>query len=254
METITSITNTKIQFVKKLSDKKNRIESGLFVVEGGNIIKDLPDNIVVDMLIAQDDKLANFDKICERYADKLIVVNEKVMHSVSDTVNPCGLLAVLQIPNKKFVDRGDCVVLDGVADPGNFGAVIRTCVACGIENIFAVNCVDWTSPKVVRSSMGGIFRVNIIQSDYTQIAELLHNYTIIALDMAGKNIFEYQRDKSKQFALVVGNEANGLSQEMRQMRNELVALPMIGDIESLNAAVSASVGLYQLVFGDQTKK
>ena len=168
------------------------------------------------------------------------------MNAISDTSTPPGILCVIDIPNFDFDDK-NIVVLDGVSDPGNFGTIIRTCVACGVKNIIAINCVDYTSPKVVRSSMGGVFKVVVKNVNYEKALQLLEGYNVLSLDMSGKSIYDMEKTDSK-IALVVGSEAHGVSKIMLDRCDNLISLPMIGDIESLNAAISLSVALYHLTF------
>lgn len=247
-ELITSINNPKIKYVKKLTDKTFRRETGEFIVEGENIIKDLQGDINVVMLFVQKDKAEEYEYLINRrITDKIYMVDSKVMRALSDTVTPCGVLAVLKIPDKKVAIEGNVAVLDGVSDPGNMGTIIRTCVACSVENIIAINCVDAFSPKVVRASMGGILRVNIIEKDRDEALELLKNYQKFCLDMNGQSIYELD-GISYPFAVIVGSESQGVSEIFKQ-NSKIISLPMSGNIESLNAAVSMSIALYELTFG-----
>ena len=164
------------------------------------------------------------------------------MKLLSETVTPCGILAVVR---KNTADKnidGNVVILDGISDPGNFGTIIRTCAALGIKNILAIESVDYTSGKVVRSSMGGVFRTDIIECSREEALEIVKDYNLYALDMDGENIFgEFKPQRP--YALTVGSESKGLSRIFRD-KASIVALPMSGDMESLNAAVSLSVALY----------
>ncbi|MBD5085808.1 MAG: RNA methyltransferase [Clostridiales bacterium] len=244
---ITSVKNSKVQFVKKLQDKSFRKREGLLVVEGENIVKDLPSSVEAENIFVVKDKVGEFDYILKRYAqDKIIAVDDKVMKSLSETVTPSGILAVVKANAQKKDIVGNVVILDGISDPGNFGTIIRTCVACDIKDIIAINCVDYTSGKVVRASMGGIFRVNITECDRNEALTMLSNHKLYALDMGGESIYELSKP-IEPFALAVGSESKGLSAELRN-NSQIVALPMKGDIESLNAGVSLSIALYRFVF------
>lgn len=244
---ITSIKNPKIQFVKKLRDKAFRKSQGLFVVEGENIIKDMPSNVNVENIFVLKSKLDDFQYILNRYeTERVIAVDDKVMKSISETVTPSGILAIVKAVIGKFEVVGNVVILDGISDPGNFGTIIRTCVACGIENILAIDCVDYLSGKVVRASMGGIFRVKIIECERKDALNLIKDRVLYALDMGGNNIYDMPKVEGA-FALAVGSESRGLSEELRN-KAKIVALPMVGEIESLNAAVSLSVALYRFIF------
>ncbi|MEG1608739.1 MAG: RNA methyltransferase [Clostridia bacterium] len=248
MEVVASITNSKVAFVKKLKDKNFRIEEGMFVVEGENIVKDLPTNYEVYQVFVLAKLRSKFQYILDRYDDNIVVeVIDKVMDAMSETVTPSGILAVVKIPTAQQILSGNIIVLDGINDPGNMGTIARTAVACGVKNIIAINCVDWTNGKVVRSSMGAIFRVNFVVCDTEKALQLIDNRKVLCLDMAGQNIFEYANNHEP-FALVVGSEAQGVGQQLRNACNVTLSLPMVGDIESLNASVSLSVALYNLSF------
>lgn len=252
MKEISSISNPIVQQVKSLKDKKQRDLLGEFIVEGANIIKDLSNDICVNFLFVEKSKLDTFKPILEKFSEeKIYIVNEKIMKVLSDTTTPCGILCTVKKVQKDF-EKGNAVVLDGVSDPGNFGTIIRTCVACGIKTIFAINTVDPYSMKVVRSSMGGIFRINIIVTTYENLFKMLNGYNIITLDMQGKDIYSLEKVKSP-YALVVGNEAHGVSEELKNACTMCTSLPMIGDIESLNASVALSVSLYHLTFSKLDK-
>lgn len=248
MDIITSTANPAIKAIKSLKDKKTRYVSGLFVVEGSNIVKDLPTSVEIEYLVVEQSKCEQFSEIISKYDCKTLLVGDKVMATLSETVTPCGILAVVKVPTPRPIGDGNIVVMDGVADPGNMGTIIRSCVACGIEDVIAIDCADHLSGKVVRSSMGGVLKCNIVPCTRENAGQLLVNKQVLVLDMNGKSIFEVQIDESKPWALVVGNEAHGISEAMRNRADQVISLPMKGDMESLNAGVSLSVGLFELVF------
>lgn len=254
MKEITSISNPLIKNVRALKDKQERLSQGLFVVEGANIIKDLPSYVDVDSIFVEKSKVSQFQGILNKFnEEKIYLVDEKVMNVLSDTKTPCGILCLVKIQKQEFDESSNAVVLDGNTDPGNVGTIIRTCVACGVKNILAINTVDILSPKVVRSTMGGLFRVNVLNVSYDEALDILKNYNIITLDMKGENIYDMKEIK-KPFALVIGSEAHGVSKELKDKCSTLISLPMKGDIESLNAAVSLSVALYHLSFSKHWNK
>lgn len=248
MQEITSLQNPRVQHIKKLKDKSYRRQYLQYVVEGENLVKDLPEFVLVKEVYVLKSRLDEYRYILKKYLeDKVFVVDEKVMKALSETVSPSGILVLLDMQTNPLDLSGNIVVLDGISDPGNMGTIIRTSVACGVKQIIAVNCVDYTSGKVIRASMGGIFKVNITELDYDDALRYLENHTIYALDMNGENIFKMSHI-DRPFALVVGSESRGLSEVFRH-NSHIVSLPMIGDIESLNAGVSLSAALYYFVFG-----
>ncbi len=245
---ITSIKNPKAQHIKKLKDRGYRKRFNEFIVEGENFVKDIPKDVELTSMFVQEDKIKDFEYIIDRYDErKIFVVDEKVMSVMSDTVTPCGILATVNFKNPNDRLAGNVAVLDGISDPGNMGTIIRTCAACGVENLIAIECADCYSPKVVRASMGGIFKVNVLEKSRSQAIQLLAKHTVYCLDMNGENLYKMGKINHP-FALVVGNESKGLSEEFRQAGN-IISLPMSGKIESLNAAVSMSVAMYQIIYG-----
>ena len=245
---ITSTTNPLIQKIKSLKDKEARSLYNEFILEGENIVKDIPNTSLVDYIFVDQSKIDAYRYIIEKYNKNIVYeVPAKVMGAISDTKTPSGILAVSKKPEYKEEKGISVVVLDGVSDPGNMGTIIRTCVACGIKDIYAINTVDAFSPKVVRSTMGGIFEVNVIPTTYEELFEKLQGYNLLTLDMNGKDIFK-ENNITKPFALVVGSEAHGVSKVLKENCTQVLSLPMSGKIESLNAAVSLSVALYTLTF------
>lgn len=241
MEKITSIANTKIQDIKKLlSSKDERVSKCLFLAEGVNIVKDIPNQYIKQLLMTEH-TYNKYPEIATK-CSSLYILTDKVMNAISDTKTPSGVVAVCD-KDIKVNDSTSCVVLDNLQDPGNAGTIIRTAVACGISTIYCYgDCVDLYSPKVVRSSMGGIFFVNVKRLDNKEDIDC----ALLVLDMAGENLFEFDNIPEK-FALLVGNESKGVSKEMRAQADRIISLPMSKNMESLNAGVSLSIALYNLM-------
>lgn len=249
MEFYKSTSNPFVQKLKSLKDKKARRSLGYFLVEGENIIKDFSPFVDVKYIVVEDTKLDQYKYILGKYSNRCVGVDSKVMKAISDTVTPCGIVAVVGYTPSNQLVGDNIVVLDGVTDPGNFGTIVRSCVACGIKDVLAVESTDFLSGKVVRASMGGVLRCNIVECTRQEMPSYLEGRQVYALDMNGENIFENSVDKTRPWALVVGSEAHGISPEIKLRADNILSLPMVGDIESLNAGVSLSVGLFELVFG-----
>lgn len=239
MKIITSPQNDKIKVIRSLGDKKARAKHSLFIVEGANLIADMPLGYLNELYIAKS-KAENLMPIAKKLNVEPVLVEDFVFEKISDTVNSQGILAVCPLPIKKEIMGKIVMVLDGISDAGNMGTIIRTSVAMGIEDFIAINCVDPYSPKVVRSTMGGIYHANIVSFSYAGACDALKDYQVAILDMGGENVFDYK--PTLPLALVVGSEAHGVSNEMRDIANVVLAIPMYGNkIESLNAGVSASI-------------
>ena len=241
MKIITSPQNEKIKVIRSLGDKKARAKHSLFIVEGVNLVSDMPLGFASELYIAQS-KESTLLPIAEKLGIEPTLVADFVFEKLTDTVTSQGILAVCPIPKKREITSNVVMVLDGVSDAGNMGTIIRTAVAMGVEDFITINCVDPYSPKVVRSTMGGVYHANIVPFSYAGACDVLAEYKVAVLDMGGENVFDYVPETP--LALVVGSEAHGVSKEMRQRADKVLAIPMYGNkIESLNAGVSASIVL-----------
>ena len=241
----TSVNNPKIKLISSLKDKKGRKEQSAYLVEGVKMVKeaiicraDVKCVVGIESVLKENGLIGDERAIC---------VDEKVFKRVCDSVTPQGIAAVIGIPeNAKTSPQGNCIILDGIQDPGNMGTIVRTAAAAGIKDIYTLTCTDPYSPKAVRWSMCGIYFVDIHQIDYADIGGLFKNHKILVADMRGENVFSFKNDGN--FALVIGNEANGVSDFMKNVANARISIPMSENIESLNAGVSCAIALYQLIF------
>ena len=185
------------------------------------------------------------DKFVDEFPQADIVA-DKAFGTICDTVNSQGIVAVCRIEQSPLTPpQGNCLVLDGLQDPGNVGTLIRTAAACGFSDVYAVNSVDLYSPKVLRSAMSAHFCVKLHECvDIEQAFTVLDGVDKVCADMGGKDVFA--TDFVAKTALVVGNEGNGLSDFARKNCDVVVALPMANNFESLNASVAGSVIMYQI--------
>lgn len=238
MTTIISKQNPLVKELRSLKDKKFRKLSGSFLVEGEKLLGDcLKSPVKVKRIFAEE-------SYCGIYTAD-VVFGADAFSSICDAVTPQGVAAVAEIPKFGLLPpKNSCIVLDGVADPSNVGAIIRTANAAGYEEIYLIDCADPFAPKSVRASMGGVFFVKLMSGSRSEILDVLHDVPLIAADMNGENIFHFSAPEK--FALCIGNEGNGLSDEVRAQANTTVRIPMGEHTESLNAAVSASILMYEL--------
>lgn len=239
---INSRNNQYIKKIRSLKDKKFRDEYKLYLVEGVKLVKEVLElSLPVESVVASEEGLARLKMPLE---DSLVtLVTESVFESISGEVTPQGVLAVVKKPVEKEIEKGASVFLDGVADPGNVGGIIRTAAASGYKTIYlAEGSADAYSPKSVRASMGGIFKVNVIEGARTELLKKIKAPVVVA-DMKGENLFEFEKGE---YCLVVGNEGNGVSEELKQIAKHIVSIPMQNGMESLNASVSAGILMYAL--------
>lgn len=239
---IESSSNSKIKLLRSLYGKDGRTETGLFVVEGVNMVRDIPRSVDVVYYFVSDKKVDLLDTFAVVDTAEIVVVKDSLFTRLSDTITPSGLIAVCRIPidaDYRALDR--IIILDGVRDPGNVGTIIRTAGAAGIQGVLLFDSADPYSPKCIRSTMGGIFRVQVEECDYSDF-----DWTgdVYVLDMKGVNIFNEK--PSERYAVVVGSEARGASEYFRNRANKTLSIPMENDTESLNAGVSASLSMYIL--------
>ena len=239
---ITSKQNSLIKEIRSLSDKKYRDSLNAYVVEGVKLVKEVVGlSLPIKSIVATQKGVEALGLAL----DEITLVSDEVFKYISQEVTPQGVLAVLEKPKNLLKATSDCaLLLDGVADPGNVGTIIRTAVASGYKDIFMTEeCADAFSPKCVRASMSGVFRSNIMRGKVEDILSVL-SLPIVVADMNGENVFTKELQGS--FCLVIGNEGRGVSQLIRQKANVTVSIPMQNDMESLNAAVSAGILMYNL--------
>ncbi len=247
MEIISSAKNQYVKLVKSLNEKKYRKETGLFFAEGKNLIKDLPTSVQVAYIFATEQRAQEAQKLADAHKEaETFFVTESIMQTLADTMTPYGIVALCKMPAPEFkLPNGNALLLDGVADPGNVGTIFRTAAACGFEDIYLVDSADIYSPKVVRATLGGLFKVRAYEIDAECAKELLKNTNSAVLDMGGKNILK--ENISKPILFVAGNEAHGGREEFKKLAKETYSLPMQNGVESLNVAVATSVAMYKTV-------
>ncbi len=257
MQVITSKDNEIIKNIKKLKEKKYRDQTGEYIVEGIKLVEEsISENAkIIKIVVCEDcenDGSIPKELMYEIAKYDCIYVSKKIFESISDVNTPQGILAVIKKCSGEeeiSYDEDIIVVLDGVQDPGNLGTILRTVDSVNLKQIIlSQGCADQYNPKVVRSTMGAIFRLNIIETKniIETLKEIRKNkYKIMATSLE-TNESIYTVDYNKK-AIIIGNEANGVSKEVLEMANEKIKIPMLGKTESLNAAVATGVILYEYV-------
>lgn len=247
METLTSLKNPKVQAWRSLKEKKGREEQQAFLVEGIRMVREaLSSSFPVRALILRDDYLPGLHLPASIPAFSLPA---HVFHSVCDTKTPQGIAAVLSLQVREACGPR-LLALDGVQNPGNVGTIIRTADAAGFDGvIFSPECADLFSPKVLRSTMGSIFRLGFsfpasLPSALDQLKK--DGYSVLSSQLDGNPFFSRQ-GVSASFVLIVGNEGNGVSDAVKAVATHRLCLPMRGGAESLNAAVAAGIMMYDLI-------
>lgn len=235
---ISSKDNAIIKKVSSLGDKKFRKLYGEFIVES---VKAVDECINAGMDISL---VICTENLSERYPNAQLVT-DGVFAKISTEKTPQGVLAVVKKPEIALTaPTGNSLLLDRLQDPGNLGTIIRTANAAGYDDIYLVNCTDAYSPKAIRASMGGVFRVRLYEGGYEEIFNALNGVELLCADMDGEDVFSFI--PSDRFCLCIGNEGSGLSEEVVARSAHSVRIPMRESCESLNAAVSAAVAMYAL--------
>lgn len=253
---ITSTSNEKIKHVTLLvSNAKARRKEGVFVVEGERIAREIPREALLECYVSDDFPSAKNLKEVFGYDVDPIIVSSAVFKKMSDTQSPQGILCVCR---RRDTSAGDFVaarssgelrllILEGVQDPGNLGTMIRTAEGAGFDAVIAdTDTVDVYNPKVTRSTMGSLFRVPVMYThDLPGTVDMLKDSSVkvYAAHLDGNKSFDEEQYGSRT-AFLIGNEGNGLSDEITQKADELIRIPMKGKLESLNAAVAAALLMY----------
>ena len=241
---ISSSDNTYLKLIRKLSNKKNRYKEKKFVIESRKMLEEaIENNQDIDFILLSD-KLENVDEIFNDNSN-IKIVKDELFKSVSTLTSPDGYLACLNFTNIDKPLSNKVLVLDHLQDPGNLGTLIRSAEAFGFNDIYLYECVDIYNEKVLRSTMGSVFRLNIKRVKRDDIDKLRKNHVFYTADMGGQDFRKV--DFAENIALVIGNEANGLSTEFRTKENKIIAIPMMGKVESLNAAISGTLIMAQTI-------
>lgn len=248
---IESKQNQQIRNIIKLSRQaKERRKQKVFLVEGIRMFREAPKDRIVKAYATQD----FYDKNTNLFQDiEYELVSDKVFKDISDTVTPQGVLAVIRQREwelERLLQQDSApflLILENLQDPGNLGTILRTGEGAGITGvIMSKDTVDIYNPKVIRSTMGSIYRVPFVYAeDLKDVMFKLREYQIIsyAAHLKGENV--YKGDFRRSCAFLIGNEGNGLTDEISSMAEQYIKIPMCGQLESLNAAVAASVLMYE---------
>ena len=252
---IYSSQNSDLKLLKKISRARNRRKLGKIILEGPRIIKQaFIVGCVFDIIFREpefsDSRINNFIK---QSGVKVRVVRKKLLAQMADTVTPQGIMAIVQQPEYSFSDLFQegftCIlVLDCVQDPGNMGTLIRTAAAAGAGGVIALKgCVDIYNQKVLRANMGALFSIPVIADitiDVFQERFTGKDFKIIACDLNTQQYY-FEVDYDFPAIFIIGNEGQGIRPQLLQLADYKVKIPLIGTIESLNAAISGALVLYE---------
>ncbi|MCR5054252.1 MAG: 23S rRNA (guanosine(2251)-2'-O)-methyltransferase RlmB [Lachnospiraceae bacterium] len=256
---IESTDNAKVKYIIRLRDKaRERRKENCFIAEGRRMVRETPMPLLKEVLISES-YMADPEKKKEAetyFKNNIITVSDKVMEKMSGTDTPQGIMAVVKIPTYDLNDiinkqnkNGDSIIicLENIQDPGNLGTIFRTAEAAGVSGIVMTkDSADLFSPKVVRSTMGSLYRMPFFIADDlpAALADMkAEGVSLYAAHLKGKTDHFHEEYKGK-IALLIGNEGNGLSEESTALCDKLLRIPMAGKTESLNAAMAAGILMY----------
>ncbi|MCQ2535637.1 MAG: RNA methyltransferase [Lachnospiraceae bacterium] len=244
---ITAQDNSQVKYISKLlKSSKFRREEGVFIVEGPRMVSETPTEFLHTIYLSETGA-KNFD-----YPGAEII-SDKIYKNLSDTVNPQGVLAIVKMPKYNYeevVGKSNALLifLENLQDPGNLGTIMRTAEAAGCAGIIAdKNTVDLFNPKVVRSTMGAIYRMPFVSVESLDDAVKKakdKGVKFYAAHLKGKKTC-YECDYKTSTAFLIGNEGNGLTDAAADLADEKILIPMDGKAESLNAAMATGILVYE---------
>ncbi len=254
---ITSTSNAQVKNIINLMTKSRyRNKQQAYVVEGIRMFMEVPREKLTGVYIAADSPAMKDEQVQKRLKNlQYEVLSDSVFKSISGTVTPQGILAVVKMQEYKLdsiinehKNNALYLVLEDLQDPGNLGTIMRTAEATGVSAIImSKNTVDIYNPKVIRSTMGTIFRVPFVyEENILETTSYMKKCGIhmVAARLDGDKWYD-EIDCKNNIAFMIGNEGNGLSNELSGLADELMKIPMEGKVESLNAAVASSILMYE---------
>lgn len=243
------LTKRELKYYSSLNKVKYRKIEQKFIVEGIKLVDEaIKSDYDCEVIITSTTFADKHTNKLTKYKHSTIVqtISDIDFSSIADTQTPQGILAIMDIPLQRYIDetkRELVVALENISDPGNVGTIIRTCDWFGIKDIIiSSNSVDIYNPKVIRSTMGSLFHLNIHVSEniYGTLKALQQNgKAILCTDMSGENIYSF--DKPKSSVLVFSNEANGPTEKLKEIADSIITIPKLGNAESLNVATAAAI-------------
>ena len=251
---ITSNNNNRLKQISLLQKKsKARKETGLFIEEGIRMFREIPKERLEEVYVSES--FANKKEWMEQVEGNPIVVEDKIFQTLTDTITPQGILAIVKQENYsveeilQMKENPVFLLLENIQDPGNLGTMMRTAEAAGVTGVLlSKGSVDMYNPKVVRATMGAIFRLPFAYvEDFPSLVKDLQekNINVYAASLEGAVSYDVP-DYSKPTALIIGNEGNGISKETLEVSKNHIKIPMEGQAESLNAAICAAVYMYEI--------
>jgi TrmH family RNA methyltransferase len=234
------LSKNQVKLINSLKKKKFRLQNRLFLAEGVKVVEELLNS---DFILHSLYGLSTYSN--RFFLEDLQIITEKELKSISEFTNPNQVFAIFEIPEKDVIKKsGFTLVLDEINDPGNLGTIIRLCDWFGVDQLVcSLNTVDVFNPKVVQASMGSLSRLSIVYMDLSSFLEKEIRPVYGAL-LEGENV--YKTTLSNDAILVMGNESNGISAEIKNLITKPITIPQFGNVqktESLNVATATAIFL-----------
>lgn len=249
MEKITSAINNRIKEIVRLRDeKKSQIDEQAFFIEGLHMVKEAIKRNIVKTIFLEEKMLDKIDTLINL---EYILITDNIANKIASTKSNQGIFAICEMKTKKLNLNQNILLLDQIQDPGNMGTLIRSAASFNFQTVIASNnSVSFYNPKVLRSTQGNLFSVNLINADLLKTIQDLkqNNYIIIGtvLKSNSKQLSEINFDEKQKYALIIGNEANGISSELQEIIDINLIIEMHNEVESLNAAIAGSIIMYNI--------
>ena len=248
---ITSSKNEKFKYFKALKSKKSRMDYKKYTVEGIKSVSDAlaASRSIFALLLSESFSQSGVFEIDDSI--NTYIISDEIFASLSSTETPQGIIAVINMEEKNLVSDVNkaYIYCDRIQDPGNLGTIIRTADAAGFGGVLmSEDCVDLYNPKTVRSSMGSFFHTDVYEDISTEnLKELREQGFSLVCGVLTDNTVEYtEADFKKPVIIIIGNEANGICEEILKLSDINIKIPIDGKAESLNAAVAAAVIMYEV--------
>ncbi len=247
MKIIKSLQNQSIKDIAKLKEKKYRDMTGLFLIEGEHLVRMAIESGNLETILVDENAIEKYLELIDE--EHTIIVNEAIVNKLSYTKSPQGIIGVVRKKEIYVQGLSKVLVLDNLQDPGNVGSLLRSALAFNYSQVFiSDDSVDIYNDKVIRASQGAIFKINIKRDTLSNIYSLLQDekFKIYATGLTNNSLYLDELKPSKKCALVLGNEGNGISEETKNIADEIVKIHMSSKIDSLNVSVAGSIAMYYI--------
>ena len=250
MDIISSPKNEKIKDLVKLQTAKGRKKAGMYLLEGEHLVEEaIKERAQIKLIVVTSNRLEDYENLLAQTDVQVLVVSQDVFHKLSMTETTQGILAVVEIVKQEILPhKGHLIVLDAVQDPGNLGTIVRTADAAGFDAVvLGTGTVDLYNDKVLRSMQGSHFHIPVFQVNLQEYLPILKEKGVqVAVTALHRNSNDYSvLQGATDVAIVVGNEGQGVSNDVIEIADVVVTIPMFGKAESLNVAIASALLMYK---------